>query len=296
MTVGSNLDMMQYSKSAAIVLTVVLLAATLNVRAQSTEDISAPNKVPDMSYFRTSPDTINPGTNGKLNFTIMDRYQNSMYNVNLTVEVYKWATIEEAKNISKVHHPPVIKEGQDQTYLYKVGTMGPGIGINIQMTLETRSDTPEGTYFVRTMMTFEYGNGSYVMKSRGYFTNAQWESATDQLNLNQSVGGINITSLGVDGILVDTSFSVKKPMPMWPLALLIGLTVLFAVLAVVLYLVEEEKGNVRLKKMFFPQAGKVQQRKMLLEQDMKKRKKKGKGIVKPEMTSEASTLDKTEEE
>jgi hypothetical protein len=280
MTVSSNLDMQQYAKSVAIVSMVLLLVATLNVQAQ-TEDISAPNKVPDMSYFRTSPDTINPGTHGKLNFTIMDRYQNSMYKVNITVEVYKWATIEEAKNISKVHHPPVIKEGQDQKYEYVVGTMAPGIGINIAITLETRSDTPEGTYFVRTMMTFEYGNGSYVMKSRGYFTNAQWEAATDQLNLNQSVGGINITYLGVDGILVDTSFSVKKPMPMWPLALLIGLTVLFAVLAVVLYLVEEEKGNTKLKKMFFPQAGKVQQQKMLLEKDLKKRKKKGTATTPP---------------
>jgi hypothetical protein len=62
-------------------------------------------------------------------------------------------------------------------------------------------------------------------------------------------------------------------MPMWPLALLIGLTVLFAVAAVVLYLVEEEKGNIGLKKVFFPQAGRVQQRKMLLEQDLKKRRK-----------------------
>lgn len=279
MTVGSNKEMKRIAKSVAIVSILLMLVATLNVRAQTTEDISAPNKVPDMSYFRTSPDTINPGTDGKLNFTLMDRYQNSITNANLTVEVYKWATIETSNNISKIHHPPVIKEGQDQTYNYKVGTMAPGVGINIQMTLETRSDTPEGTYFVRTMMTFDYGNGSHVMKSRGYFTNAQWAAATDQLNLNQSVGGINITYLGVDGILVDTSFSVKKPMPMWPLALLIGLTVLFAVLAVVLYLVEEEKGNVRLKKVFFPQAGKVQQRKMLLEQDLKKRKKKGKAPV-----------------
>jgi hypothetical protein len=87
------------------------------------------------------------------------------------------------------------------------------------------------------------------------------------------VGGINITYLGVDGILVDTSFSVKKPMPMWPLALLIGLTILFLALAVVFYLVEEEKGHNKLKKVFYPKAGKVQQKKMLLEQDLKKRKK-----------------------
>jgi len=262
----------------AIIISMLLLIPSLQAGAQTGEDISAPNKVPDMSYFRTSPDTINPGTHGMLNFTLTDRYDHSMKNITLTIDFYKWATIEEAKDISKVHHPPSIDEGQDQTYVVKMASMDPGVGVNVQMTIATKADTPEGTYFVRTMMVFDYGNANYTMKSRGHFTNAQWEAATDQVNLNQSVGGINITYLGVDGILVDTSFSVKKPMPMWPLALLIGLTVLFAVLAVVLYLVEEEKGNTRLKKAFFPQAGKVQQRKMLLEQDLKKRRK-GKGPV-----------------
>ena len=261
------------ARSLAIVLSILVFTAGMEAGAQSSDEISAPNKVPDMSYFRTAPDTIEPGAHGKLNFTLMNRYDNPIKNATLTIDVYKWATIEEAKNISKIHHAPAIKEGQDQALEVKYSVMSPGVGINVQLTLETRSDTPEGTYFVRTMMEFQYGNGTYIMKSRGHFTNAQWEAATDELNLNQSIGGINITYLGVNGILVDTSFSVKKPMPMWPLFLLIGLTVAFAVLAVVLYLVEEEKGNIKLKKAFFPQAGKVQQRKMLLEQDLKKRRR-----------------------
>jgi hypothetical protein len=265
--------MKHLAKALAIILSMLVLATSIGVVAQSKEDISAPNKVPDMSFFRTSPDTIEPGKDGKLNFTLTDRYNDPMKNITLTIEVYKWATIEEANNITNIHHPPTIKEGQAQKYELVMGQLSAGVGNNIQMTLQTSTDTPEGTYFVRTMMVFSYKNVNYTMKSRGYFSNVQWEAATDQVNLNQSVGGINITYLGVSGILVDTSFSVKKPMPMWPLALLIGLTVLFAVAAVILYLVEEEKGNIRLKKVFFPQAGKVQQRKMLLEQDLKKRRK-----------------------
>ena len=253
------------------VMTTLLLLTSM-VAAQG-EDISAPNKVPDMSNFKTRPDTIEPGSKGKLNFTLTDRYDGPMVNVTLVVEVYKWATIDEAKDIGKIDHAPTFKGGHAQRYELVLGQMASGAGMNILMTIETKTDTPEGTYFVRTMMDFEYQGQSYVMRSRGHFTNAQWEAATDEINLNQSVGGINITYLGVDGILVDTSFSVKKPMPMWPLAVLISLTVLFAVLAVVFYLVEEEKGHSRLKKVFFPQAGKVQQKKMLLERDLKRRRK-----------------------
>jgi hypothetical protein len=257
----------------AIAVIIVLLTATTLVEAQAGEDISAPNKVPDMSDFRTRPDTIEPGENGKLNFTLTNRYQDPMVNATLWVEVYKWATIDEAKDIGRVHHPPVLKEGTGQVYEMGIGSMVPGDGIDVLVTIDTRDDTPEGTYFVRTMMEFDYGGQTYVMKSRGHFSNPQWEAATDEINLNQSVGGINITYLGVDGILVDTSFSIKKPMPMWPLALLIGLTVLFLVLAVVFYLVEEDKGHNKLKRFFYPKAGKVQQRKMLLEQDLRRRRK-----------------------
>ena len=272
-------DMNVHARTLAIIVSLALVAVSFDVGAQSGEDISAPNKVPDMSYFRTSPDTIEPGSHGRLNFTLTNRYEGPIKNATLVVDVYKWATIEEAKNISKIGHAPTIKEGQDQRLELFYGQLDPGVGTNVLMTIETRGDTPEGTYFVRTMMTFQYGNGTYVMRSRGHFTNAQWEAATDEVNLNQSIGGINITMLGVDGILVDTSFSVKKPMPMWPLVLLIALTILFAVLAIVFYLVEEEKGNVRLKKIFFPQAGKVQQRKMLLERDLKRRQKGKKEVA-----------------
>lgn len=268
------------SLRTAMVILVSLSLLSVGAAGQSGEDISAPNKVPDMSHFRTSPDTIEPGSSGRLNFTLTNRYQGPMTNATLVVEVYKWATIDEAKDIGKVGHPPTVKEGQAQRYETVLGTLAPGVGNDIVLTIRTRSDTPEGTYFVRTMMAFDYDGGSYEMMSRGYFTNAQWEAATDEANLNESVGGINITYLGVDGILVDTSFSVKSPMPWWPLALLIGLTVFFAILAVIFYLVEEDKGHNRLKKAFFPKAGKVKQRRMLLEKDLRDRRKGRKGKAK----------------
>jgi hypothetical protein len=258
-----------------LILTGYMGASTVSAQAGA-EDVSAPNKVPDMSGFRTKPDSIEPGKTGTFNFTLTNRYQNNIENATLLVEIYKWATIDEAKDIGKITRAPFIRDGQGQSYRQNTATLLPGEAIDVSFRLGTKDDTPEGTYFLRTSMEFDYQGQHLVMKSRGHFTNEQWKAATDDVNLNQSVGGINITYLGVDGILVDSSFSVKSPTPMWPLAILILLIIIFGVLAVVFYLVEEEKGHNRLKKMFFPTAGKVKQKKKLLKKDLEKRRREGK--------------------
>ena len=49
-----------------------------------------------------------------------------------------------------------------------------------------------------------------------------------------------ISSLNVDGIIPDSSFGIKKPIPKWPLNVLITLTIVFAGLSVIFYLEEEE--------------------------------------------------------
>ncbi|MCK4614651.1 MAG: hypothetical protein KAU14_07600, partial [Thermoplasmata archaeon] len=48
-----------------------------------------------------------------------------------------------------------------------------------------------------------------LMKSRGHFSKEQWEDATTNTTEGDP-GNINITKLGVDGIIPDTTFGVKK--------------------------------------------------------------------------------------
>ena len=256
-----------------------LLTATLiplpAATAAGPSDMSLPNRIPELRDFTTP--TIEPGKEGTFNFTFKNRYDVTMADTRFTVEIYKWATIDKAKDIAGISNPPTIVEGYRQEAHYMWGNVDPGSEIGIRFHIHTRGATPEGTYFVRTMVEFNASGTAYVMKSRGYFTNAQWESATDRTNLNDttSVAGINLTYLEVDGILVDSSFSVKKPIPMWPLYLLIGLTVLFAALAVVFYYVEEEKGHPKFKGDFYLASGKMKEGKRLLKQELKKRRKEG---------------------
>ena len=77
-------------------------------------------------------------------------------------------------------------------------------------------ETREGTYFVRFSMNFDYNGTSRIMQSRGHWNMEQWEAATSNVTDNYP-GNINLDTLGVDGIIPDSSFGVKKPIPKWPL-------------------------------------------------------------------------------
>lgn len=247
--------------AAAILL---LLFIAMPVAAQ--ENLSAPNKVPDLSDFHTPQ--IVPGGTGTYQFTVRNRYDGAIQNASLTVEIYKWATLEDAKDIGMVSDPPQIKEGLKQSYSTAF-SLGPNQTIDVRISISSGTKTPQGTYFVRQMVQFQYNGTHLLMKSRGYFTNKEWDNATTNVNQSRAAGGINLTMLGVDGILPDSSFSVKEPIPMWPLALLIGLTILFGALALVFYLMEE-KGHPLLKKRFYKGAGKLKQTRRLTEQELRK--------------------------
>lgn len=235
--------------------------------ALSDENVSAPNKIPDLSNFRTPQ--IVPGESGSYEFTVRNRYNGTLLNASLTIEIYKWATLEEAKDIDKISNPPEIVEGLRQGYTAPTFHLAPNATFRIKITISTSKSTPQGTYFVRQMMQFDYNGTHLLMKSRGYFTGKEWDGATTNVNGSRVVGGINLTMLGVDGILPDSSFSVKEPIPLWPLALLIGITILFGALALVFYLMEE-KGHPLLKKRFYKGAGKLKQARRLTKQELRK--------------------------
>ena len=90
-----------------------------------------------------------------------------------------------------------------------------------------------------------------------------WEEATTNVTEN-SPGNIDLEKLEVDGIIPDSSFGIKKPIPKWPLYVLISLTILFASLAIVFYL-EEEGTYPELNKWLQKQRGKLNQLRLRFE-------------------------------
>ena len=91
----------------------------------------------------------------------------------------------------------------------------------------------------------------------------QWEDATTNVT-EGSPGNINLDVLGVDGIIPDSSFGIKKPIPQWPLYVLITLTIVFAGLSVIFYL-EEEGTYPELNKWLQKRRGKLNQLRLRLK-------------------------------
>ena len=221
--------------------------------------VMQPNLVPDFGDFTTP--VIRPGEKGKYNFTVTNRYDVPITGVLITVEFYMWATIEDAKPIEDLDGPPPLIEGEGHPFkVISLDSIAPGESKDVLVIIKTKEDTPKGTFFVRHRIEFVYEGETFIMASRGFFTWDQWEGF-DYSNLYYQ--------LRVSGIVPDSSFSVKDPVPLWPLATLIVLCVLFGTLAVVFYLAEEHGDQYpRLKKGLQFWTGRWEQRKRLMQQRM----------------------------
>lgn len=219
--------------------------------------VSRPNRVPDFGNFTTP--VIRPGEKGTYNFTISNRYDADMTDVVVRVELYMWATLEESKALDRLKGPkPKFDDGATSTEVTFPGGIPKGGRVEVRLDIGTNDDTPKGTYFVRHRLTFTYMGETYNMSSRGYFTTPQWEGF--------NYGNLYY-QLNVSGIVPDSSISVKDPVPLWPLALLVGLCVFFGALAVVFYLAEEHGSEYpRLKKALQYWTGKLEQRRRLMQQ------------------------------
>jgi len=232
-----------------LAIAAILSLALSSLPASRADDISNPAKMPLFDNFTTP--VLAPGESGDINFTIKDRYADKIINLTLGVEVYKYATLSESRDVdARFADPPRISYmGRDYGSKLDppilVGSLPPGQRVEVRFTVHTSQSTPHGdlfnsaSYNVRFRIDFEYMQagvtGKHKMLSRGYISDPDWENATRG-------GGLNITYLktryGMDALITETSFTVREPMPLWPLFLLVGLAVLFGVLGAVFYLHE----------------------------------------------------------
>ncbi len=234
-----------------IVLTSSSFAATTDTELRL--GVANPGEVPNFDDFAAP--TIIPGTTGKLKFTITNRYtfndDNNMINVSLVLNIHRYVTLEESKDVKKISHGPKIVSGNDAlltirdqfTVEFYWQKIAPNETVPVEISIKSSSESPEGTYFVRMHINFTFNGTYFEMKSRGHFTNAQWEHA--QPNANETdeypiVGRLDLVKLGVGGIIPDTSFRVKEPIPLWPFYVGVGLAISFLILAGVFYFMDEK--------------------------------------------------------
>jgi len=237
------------------VLGIIVIIMMLPIaQSEIDEYTSHPGNIPNFHNFKTPQ--LEPGDSGIFSLEIQNRYVSSITNVTIVAEIYQRADIDDSETIDNINSGkrPLITEkcwkykndedncsdtSDNKEAVFIINEMTKNQSIQIEFNIYTNSDTVEGTYFIRFAMNFEYNQTERVMQSRGFWNMEQWTAATTNLTEDYP-GNINLDALNVDGIIPDSSFGVKKPIPKWPLYILISLTIIFAGLSVIFYLEEEE--------------------------------------------------------
>ncbi len=248
---------------ALLIALLVALAVPAATPVRAAQDFGAVGVVNNLINVTSTPQ-LAPGQSGDFDFVFHSTYPAgmTMYNVSLNVSIYRYATVDTsvAVDANWTYPYPLIEQSHAREWWWNTSSVAPGSSTNLSFTIETSSDAnlmPYGSvfspasYFLRTWLEFDgVVNGTlehFRMASLGYFSKATWDRAqnatyTNPCNPPSCRGELNLTVLGVDGVLPDSSFGVQEPIPQWPFYLLIGFAGFFTVLAF-LFWVEENPGT-----------------------------------------------------
>jgi len=220
--------------------------------------------------------TVKPGQNVDFSFNLTNPYDNAsgvMEDIVLTMGVYRYATQETSREVnSSFKHPPLL-DGLSNEVNRTYSTLGLGDTLRIGTDIDTSKKTPHGsyfsqsTYFMRFKLAFHFiGNATPIrLQSRGWFAADQWDKMVSFSGNESIVNTTYMRSLGVDGLLPDSSFGIKVPIPHWPLALLIAgcCGVLFA--ALYNFVLDNPGKYPKLEKRFYYLRGKLSELRSELE-------------------------------
>lgn len=219
--------------------------------------------------------TVAPGETVEFSFNVSDPYTDegeTMSDVVVVASIYMYATQEKAVRIDdSFPHPPLIDGIATEK---AVSVQFPKQGdFKANLTIETSEKTPHGsyfsqsTYFVSLSMSFNLSvyEGPVVLKSRGCFSDEEWNNIVSFEGDDAIVNRTYLRSLGVDGLIPDSSFGIKVPIPRWPLALIIIGGSGLSFLAVYYYVLENPGRHPKLEKRFYQLRGKLSELRGKLE-------------------------------
>jgi len=205
-----------------IFMVVIILVTAGHAAGQQASDDPDPVNMPD--FLELDPPQIPPGGSGTISFTLKNRFASTIQDIELEMELFRFVELEqEGVNISTVQHSPVFEMDSEHTIVLTIDSMTGGVSseeIPLKADIITHSDTPVGTYRIRTRMSFLFeGDTSRTsIKSMGFFTDEQWA-------LFSSDGTLPDDS---HGILTETAIGVWWVVPREPYYILIAAAVIVA--------------------------------------------------------------------
>jgi len=165
----------------------------------------------------TAP-TLAPGQSGAIGYSIVDPLSSALAGTVLTLEVYAFNAFPgNATSTVPVAGAPVLTNAtaSGATVTVAVGGLAPGDKVTGSVGVSTSGATPSGAFAVRTQLEFTAGGSSYRLASRGWFTAGQWAAATELPNGSAT---LNLSALGVSGVLPETAVVVAASTFPWVLA------------------------------------------------------------------------------
>jgi len=235
-----------FEKHLVLILVFIIFISLLSFSVKSNEvsdyEISDPYFTNQLIDEIDTP-KIEPGREGELTITLKNPYPEEMENVTFSINIYWYSYLDVDKNISKVEEPPVF-DGDESFSKEEIDSLSAGETHHLEYQVQTFEDTEEGVYSIRFKLEFSLNNETEVMKSRGHFTSEEWDDAKTPRER------INVTKLGISGILPDSTFEVRNPVPRWPQYLLGIITTVSGVLAVMFYMQEKYNSFPKLEKTF----------------------------------------------
>ncbi len=167
-----------------------------------------------------------PGGQSALAFQVEDpSWFVTMRSVILTLDVYAFNAFpgNATSSIDSAGTPVLFGLNSSGTSVnVSLATMIPRERFDDSVGVTTSSNTPSGTFAVRTALSFTANGTNYRLESRGWFTASLWEAATELPNGSAT---LNLTTLGVSGVIAETAIYVSSSSWDWALALILGASI-----------------------------------------------------------------------
>ncbi len=153
---------------------------------------------------------LTPGGSGDLTLTIHDPLAGAIDSVVLTAGIYAFSPFPgNATTPLDIASAPLLSNATISGP--QVGVSLPSISPNasreVTLPVAAGATTPTGTFAVRFALAFRSNGVSYNLSSRGWFSPAVWAAGTTGPN---GTVAVNLTRLGVSGILPETSVLVDS--------------------------------------------------------------------------------------
>lgn len=170
-----------------------------------------------------------PGTTVTLTGTLSDPASfGPLVAVNLTLALYGYNGFpgNDTGPLPSGGVPSFVDAASDATVVtIAAPSLAPGANLALSEPIVVPSGAPAGAYAVRSQLSFVENGSPFLLESRGYFSYAAWTNATAGPNGTTT---LNLTRLGVSGVLPETAVPVVSDPYPWVLAGLAGAAVVCA--------------------------------------------------------------------